>query len=104
MKASTICVQDPRAPISAYHPLFQVLLVGKCRALTPLLERMVRARPPVELRTCLPDGAGMCALDGQVPDLIFVDADSPDYSAPPLCQSFKRSPETRAVPLIVVSA
>jgi adenylate cyclase len=48
-------------------------------------------------------GAGVCVLDGQVPDLIFVDADSPDFSAAPLCQSFKHNLETRTVPLIVVS-
>jgi class 3 adenylate cyclase len=65
---------------------------------------MVSAGPQVELRTCLPDGAGVCALEGRVPDLIFVDADSPDYSAAPLCQTFKHNLETRTVPLIVVSA
>jgi adenylate cyclase len=92
------------ASISAYHPPFLVLVVGKCRALTPLLERMVSARPQVELRTGLPDGTGVCACEGQVPDLIFVDADSPDYSAALLCQSFKHNLETRTVPLIVVSA
>lgn len=104
MKAAAICVQHPRPPIGAYHPPFQVLVVGNCRAVTPLLERMVSAGPQVELRTCLPDGAGVCALEGQLPDLIFVDADSPDYSAAPLCQTFKHNLETRTVPLIVVSA
>ena len=103
MTAEAICVQDPRAPVSAYHPPFQVLVVGKCRAVTPLLQRICSAAPQVELRTCLPNGAGVCALDGQVPDLIFVDADSPDFSAAPLCQSLKHNLETRTVPLIVVS-
>jgi response regulator RpfG family c-di-GMP phosphodiesterase len=56
------------------------------------------------LHTCLPDGAGLCALHGQVMDLIFVDADSPNYPAARLCQAFKHNLETRTVPLIVVSS
>jgi class 3 adenylate cyclase len=58
----------------------------------------------MELHTCLPDGAGLCALHGQVMDLIFVDADSPHYPAARLCQAFKHNLDTRAVPLIVVSS
>src|SRR5450631_1107927 len=104
MKPAAIGVHAESETISAYRPPFQVLAVGKCKAVTPLLERMVRAGPRVELRTCLPDGAGACAPHGQVPDLIFVDADSPYYPAAPLCQSFRRNLETRTVPLIVVSA
>ena len=82
---------------------FYVLAVGKCTAGKFLLERIASAAPLMELHTSLPDGAGLCALHGQVPDLIFVDADSPAYDAAPLCQSFKHNLETRTVPLIVVS-
>lgn len=104
MKSAATRVQPESETIGAHRPPFQVLAVGKCQAVAPLLERMVGAGPRVELRTCLPDGAGACALHGQVPDLIFVDADSPYYRAAPLCQSFKHNLETRTVPLIVVSA
>jgi len=90
--------------VTAHRASFHVLAVGKCRAVQPLLERIVNARPQMELHTCLPDGAGLCAVHGQILDLIFVDADSPVYPAALLCQVFKRSIETRAVPLIVVSA
>lgn len=58
----------------------------------------------MELHSCLPDGAGVCALHGQVFDLIFVDADSPHYPVAGLCQAFKHNLETRTVPLIVVSS
>src|SRR6202035_3082028 len=75
----------------------------QCRAVRPLLERILIAGPQMELHTCLPDGAGFCALHGLVPDLIFVDADSPHYPAARLCQTFKDNIETRSVPLIVVS-
>jgi class 3 adenylate cyclase/CheY-like chemotaxis protein len=81
-----------------------VLAVGKCKAVQPLLERILNAGPQMELHTCLPDGAGVCALHGQVLDLIFVDADSPHYPVAQLCQAFKRNLETRPVPLIVVSS
>jgi class 3 adenylate cyclase/CheY-like chemotaxis protein len=83
---------------------FYVLTVGKCTAVKCLLERITNAVPYMELHTALPDGSGLCALHGHVPDLIFVDADSPYYDAAPLCESFKRNHETRTVPLIVVSA
>jgi class 3 adenylate cyclase len=88
--------RPPRAP-------FQVLAVGKCSAVKPLLERIMNAGPQVELQTCLPDVAGSCALNGHVPDLIFVDADSSQYPAARLCQYFRHNIETHSVPLIVVS-
>jgi len=91
-------------PIGAHRAPFHVLAVGKCRAVQPLLERIVKAGPQMELHTCLPDAAGLCALHGRVLDLIFVDADSPHYAAARLCQSFKRHVDTRTVPLIVVSS
>jgi adenylate cyclase len=103
MRSAAIRIRDGNEPISAHRAPFQVLAVGKCRAVKPLLERISNAGPQVELHTCLPDGAGLCALHGQVPDLIFVDADSPQYPAARLCQSFKLNLETRTVPLIVVS-
>jgi adenylate cyclase len=82
---------------------FQVLAVGKCTTVKTLLERIANAGPQMALHTALPDGTGFCDLQGHVPDLIFVDADSPHYDAAPLCQSFKHNLETRHVPLIVVS-
>ena len=89
---------------SATRSPFHVLAVGKCRSVQPLLERIVNAGPLMELHTCLPDGAAVCALHGHVLDLIFVDADSPHYPAGGLCQALKHNLETRAVPLIVVSS
>jgi adenylate cyclase len=103
MTSAAIHIRDESEPISAHHAAFHVLAVGKCGAVKPLLERILNAGPKVELSTCLPDGAGLCALHGQVPDLIFVDADSPHYPAARLCHSFRHNLETRAVPLIVVS-
>lgn len=82
---------------------FHVLAVGKCRAVKPLLDRIWSAGPQVELHTWLPDVAGSCSLQGHVPDLIFVDADSPRYPAAQLCRSFRHNLETRTAPLIVVS-
>jgi class 3 adenylate cyclase/CheY-like chemotaxis protein len=98
------CTLEENEPISTQRAPFHVLTVGKCSAVQPLLERIVNAGPQMQLHTCLPDGAGLCALHGQVMDLIFVDADSPYYPAAGLCQAFKHSLETRAVPLIVVSS
>ncbi len=103
MTSAAIRIRDEYEPISARVAPFYVLAVGECRAVKPLLERILIAGPQVELHTCLPDGAGSCALHGLVPDLIFVDADSPHYPAARLCQSFKNKLETRTVPLIVVS-
>jgi class 3 adenylate cyclase len=42
-------------------------------------------------------------LEELTPDLIFVDADSPDLSALDLCRSLKEHPATTLVPVIVVS-
>lgn len=84
--------------------VFHVLAVGKCAAVKPLLERIVNAGPQMKLHAALPDGAGLCPLHGLVPDLILIDADSPHYHAAPLCRSFKLNPDTRTVPLIVVSS
>jgi adenylate cyclase len=103
MTSTAIRIRDEIEPMSAHRTPFHVLAVGKCRAVKPLLERILNAAPQVELHTCLPDAAGLCALHGQVPDLIFVDADSPHYAAARLCQSLKFDLETRTVPLIVVS-
>jgi class 3 adenylate cyclase/CheY-like chemotaxis protein len=94
---------EKNALISVHRAPFHVLAVGKCRPVHSLLERIARAGPQMELHTYLPDGAGLCALQGQVLDLIFVDADSPHYPAARLCHAFKQSLETQAVPLIVVS-
>jgi adenylate cyclase len=91
-------------PISTHRAPFHVLAVGKCRAVQPLLERIVNAGPQMELHTCVPEGAELRALHGQVLDLIFVDADSPHYPAARLCQAFKHSLDTQTVPLIVVSS
>jgi adenylate cyclase len=103
MTSAAIRIRDENEPISAPRRPFHVLAVGKCRAVKPLLERILIAGPRVELHTCLPDGAGLCALHGRVPDLIFVDVDSPHYRAALVCQSFKHNLETHAVPVIVVS-
>lgn len=91
------------AAVSRRTP-FYVLAVGKCTAVKSLLERITNAVPYMELHTALPDGTGSCELHGHVPDLIFVDADSPYYDAAQLCESLKRNHDTRTVPLIVVSA
>ena len=104
MTSATPLILDENEPISAHRAAFHVLAVGKCRALQSLLEKIVNARPQMELHSCLPDGAGVCALHGQVLDLIFVDADSPHYPVAGLCQAFKHNLETRTVPLIVVSS
>jgi class 3 adenylate cyclase len=96
-------VPEDNHPIFAHRAPFHVLAVGKCGAVKSLLKRIVSAGPQVELHSCLPTGAGVCALHGQVLDLIFVDADSPHYPAAALCQAFKHNFETRTVPLIVVS-
>jgi len=103
MPSAAPCILE-NEPISAHRAPFHVLAVGKCRPVQPLLERIVNAGPLMELHTCLPDGAGLCALHGHVLDLIFVDADSPHYPAARLCQAFKHNLETQTVPLIVVSS
>jgi CheY-like chemotaxis protein len=97
-------ILQEKEPRGARSAPFHVLAVGKCRPVQRLLKRIVNSGPQMELHTCLPDGAGLCALHGQVLDLIFVDADSPHYAAARLCQALKHSLETRAVPLIVVSS
>jgi adenylate cyclase len=104
MTPAALRIRDQSEPTSPHRAPFHVLAVGKCRAVKPLLEHISNSAPQMELIACLPDGAGLCALHGQVPDLIFVDADSPHYAAALLCQSFKRNLETRTVPLIVVSS
>jgi class 3 adenylate cyclase len=104
MTSADPCIFEEHEPISAHHAPFHVLAVGRCRAVRPLLERIVNAGQQMELHTCLPDGTGLCALHGQFMDLIFIDADSPHYPAGGLCQAFKHSLETRTVPLIVVSS
>jgi PleD family two-component response regulator len=103
MKSAAIRIRDENEPRSARLAPFHVLAVGKCRAVKPLLERISIAGPQMELHTCLPDEAGLCALHGLVPDLIFVDADSPHYPAARLCRSLKHNLDTHSVPLIVVS-
>jgi adenylate cyclase len=100
MTSAVPCIPEE----NAHRAPFRVLAVGKCRAVQQLLERIANAGPQVELHTCLPDGAGVCALHGDVLDLIFVDADSPHYPAAQLCQAFKHNVETQTVPLIVVSS
>jgi PleD family two-component response regulator len=104
MTSAAPCIPEENGPKGAHRAPFHVLAVGKCRAVQPLLERIVSAGPQMQLHTCLSDRAGVCALHGQVLDLIFVDADSPHYPAARLCQTFKQGLETRAVPLIVVSS
>jgi len=103
MPPAAPCIFDENEPIGAHRATFHVLAVGACRVVQPLLDRIVNAGPQMELHTCLPDGAGVCAPHGNVLDLIFVDADSPHYPAAQLCQAFKHDYETRSVPLIVVS-
>lgn len=103
MTSAAPCILE-NEPIKPSPWPFHVLAVGKCRPVQPLLERIVKSGPLMELHTCLPDGAGLCALHGHKLDLIFVDADSPHYPAARLCQAFKHNLETQTVPLIVVSS
>lgn len=95
-------IPDEIDPIIVLPARFHVLAVGECRAVRPLLERILKAGPQVELHTCL-DETELSTLHGHTLDLIFVDADSPRYPAARLCGSFKHNVETCSVPLIVVS-
>jgi class 3 adenylate cyclase/CheY-like chemotaxis protein len=103
MTSTAIRIREDDEPPRPYRAPFQVLAVGRCSAVKPLLERILNAGPQVELHTCVPDGAGSCALHGHVPDLIFVDADSSHDPAARLCRYFRHNIETHSVPLIVVS-
>jgi adenylate cyclase len=103
MRSVAIGMRERTEPLRLQRAPFHVLAVGKCHAVKRLLERIASAAPQTDLRVVLPDTAEVGAPHGFVPDLIFVDADSPHYTAKQLCQSFKRNLDTSAVPLIVVS-
>jgi class 3 adenylate cyclase/CheY-like chemotaxis protein len=102
MTPPVLRIPDENDPTIARPARFHVLAVGECRAVKPLLERILKTGPQVELHTCR-DEAALGAFHGHALDLIFVDADSPYYPAARLCASFKHDVGTCSVPLIVVS-
>jgi adenylate cyclase len=80
----------------------RVLTAGECGAILP---RMAGADggPQFDVQPFASAADVVARLEELTPDLIFVDADSPDLSALDLCRSLKEHPATTLVPVIVVS-
>ncbi len=83
-------------------PLLRVLAAGECAAVLPLVVDG-SSEPRFELQPFATTAEAVARLADYVPDLIFVDADSPQLQALELCRSLKEHPATMHLPVIVVS-
>jgi len=69
-----------------------------------LMERVMRQRPGIELRHAPEGGEGLRVLQGGGVDLVFLDMHLPDMSGDDVLRSIWENPQTRTVPVIVLTA
>jgi adenylate cyclase len=81
---------------------FRVLAAGDCAAVLPLVAE-ASAGLSFELQPFATTAEVVARLADYAPDLIFVDADSPQLAALELCKALKEHPATMLLPVIVVS-
>jgi class 3 adenylate cyclase len=80
----------------------RVLTAGECGAILPRMAG-VGEGPRFDVQPFATAADVVARLEELTPDLIFLDADSPDLAALELCRSLKEHPATTLVPVIVVS-
>jgi adenylate cyclase len=80
----------------------RVLVAGECAAVLPLVAEG-GSQTRFDLQPFGTAAEVIACLDEYVPDLIFLDADSPDLQALELCRALKEHPATMLLPVIVVS-
>ncbi len=82
--------------------LLRVLAAGECAAVLPLVADD-SSEPRFELQPFATAAEAIARLEDYAPDLIFVDADTPQLAALELCRALKEHPATMLLPVIVVS-
>ncbi|MFL6600235.1 MAG: hypothetical protein ACJ8R9_02810 [Steroidobacteraceae bacterium] len=81
----------------------RILAAGRCLAVLPMLSRLARAGSTFQIQAfASPDAVGEYLQDWTL-DLVFVDADSPDFSAAELCRALKAHPATKLLSILVIS-
>jgi len=83
----------------------RVLVAGECSPLLPLAADGAdgAAAPQFKVAPFATAAEAIACLEDYVPDLIFVDADSPRLAALELCRALKAHPATMLLPVVVVS-
>jgi CheY-like chemotaxis protein len=82
----------------------RVLVIEDNLANLKLIEALVADRPHIELLPAMTGRLGLDLAREHRPDLILLDKHLPDLSGGEVLQRLKAHPETRAVPVLVVSA
>jgi len=82
----------------------RVLLIEDNLANLKLIEALVADRPHIELLPAMTGRLGLELAREHRPDLILLDQHLPDLSGGEVLHRLKAHPETRAVPVVVVSA
>jgi CheY-like chemotaxis protein len=86
------------------HVTGTVLYIEDNLVNTMLVERILQARPGVELSTA-PDGrTGLREAERQRPDLVLLDLQLPDISGEQVLAELRTGHATTAIPVVVVSA
>ena len=86
--------------MSTARAQFRVLTAGACSAVLPLVEEENGAA--FELQPVASAAEVISRLEELAPDLILVDADSPQLAALEICRTLKSHPATMLVPVVIV--
>jgi CheY-like chemotaxis protein len=82
----------------------RVLLIEDNLANLKLIEALTSDREHIELLPAMTGGLGVELAREHVPDLILLDQHLPDLTGTEVLHRLKAHPETRAIPVVVVSA
>ncbi len=99
----------PIAPTGSPEPtvmgtLRRVLCIEDNPANLRLLERILKQRPGIDLLTAATPGLGLELARAHRPALILLDINLPDMDGYAVLDRLRATPETRAIPVIAISA
>lgn len=81
-----------------------ILYIEDNRSNLELVQRVLARRPEVSLLVAMQGQPGLEMARTQAPDLILLDLHLPDMTGEEVLRSLRETPQTREVPVVVISA
>ncbi len=98
-------VSPPVAAVgTATRPVRTVLYVEDNLSTVTLIQRVLAQRPEVKLLTAMQGRMGVDLARQHQPDLILLDIHLPDLTGDEVLRRLQEDPQTRAIPVVVLSA
>jgi signal transduction histidine kinase/CheY-like chemotaxis protein len=93
----------PEVPVNESRERTLLLIEDNLSNLT-LVERILETRPHISVLSAMQGGLGLDLAHQHRPDLILLDLHLPDIPGDQILHRLRADPETRAIPVVVVSA